>query len=82
LHHRHVSASGAWLCCSVSGGRPRAVTELAGLCGFDAAIAAEDLELLGRRGLAQRDRDGVWSICCPALAPSVERLVRLVLKGP
>lgn len=64
------------------GGRPRAVTELAGPCGFDAAIAAEDLELLGRRGLAQRDRDGVWSICCPALAPSVERLVRLVLKGP
>jgi hypothetical protein len=62
------------------GGRPRTVTELAGLCGFDSAIAAEDLELLGSRGLAQRDRNGVWSVCCPALGPSVERLVQLVLR--
>ena len=63
------------------GRRPRRATELAGLCGFDSAIAAEDLELLGRRGLAQRDRDGVWSICCPALGSSVERLVQLVLRS-
>jgi hypothetical protein len=62
--------------------RPRTVSELAGLCGFEGAIAAEDLELLGRHGLAERDRDGVWSICCPALAPSVERLVHLVLSTP
>jgi hypothetical protein len=63
------------------GSRPRTVTDLAGLCGFDSAIAAEDLELLGRRGLAQRDRGGVWSICCPALGPSIERLVQLVLRS-
>jgi hypothetical protein len=62
--------------------RARTVTELAGLCGFDGAIAAEDLELLRRHRLVQRDRDGVWSICCPALAPAVERLVNLVLAAP
>jgi hypothetical protein len=62
--------------------RPRTVSELAGLCGFDGAIAAEDLELLGRQRLAKRDPDGVWSVCCPALAPSVERLVQLVLTTP
>jgi hypothetical protein len=62
--------------------RPRTVSELAGLCGFDGAIAAEDLELLGRQRLAKRDPDGVWSVCCPALAPSIERLVRLVLTTP
>jgi hypothetical protein len=59
--------------------RPRTVSELAGLCGFDGAIAAEDLELLGRHRLAERAPDGVWSICCPTLAPAVERLVQLVL---
>jgi hypothetical protein len=62
--------------------QPRTVKELAGLCGFDGAIAAEDLELLKRHRLAERDRDGVWSVCCPALAPSVERLVHLVLSTP
>jgi hypothetical protein len=61
---------------------PRTVSELAGLCEFDGAIAAEDLELLGRHRLAERDRDGVWSICCPTLAPAVERLVHLVLATP
>jgi hypothetical protein len=62
--------------------RSRSVKELAGLCGFDGAIAAEDLELLNRHRLVERDRDGVWSVCCPALAPSVERLVGLVLSTP
>jgi hypothetical protein len=33
--------------------RERNVTELAGLCGFDGAIAAEDLELLGRHRIVQ-----------------------------
>jgi predicted transcriptional regulator len=62
--------------------RARTVKELAGLCGFDGAIASEDLELLNRHGIVQRDRDGVWRTCCPALAPSVERLVDLVLSTP
>jgi DNA-binding transcriptional ArsR family regulator len=62
--------------------RARSVTELSGLCGFDGAIASEDLELLSRHGLVERDRDGVWSVCCPVLAPSVERLVNLVLTTP
>ena len=31
--------------------RSRSVKELAGLCGFDGAIAAEDLELLNRHRL-------------------------------
>jgi hypothetical protein len=57
----------------------RTVKQLAGLCGFDGAIAAEDLELLRRHELVERDRDGVWSTCCPALGPAVERLVNLVL---
>jgi DNA-binding transcriptional ArsR family regulator len=60
----------------------RTVGDLAGLCGFDGAIAAEDLERLSRHGLVERDSDGVWSVCCPALAPSVERLVHLVLTTP
>jgi predicted transcriptional regulator len=64
------------------GNRARTVKDLAGLCGFDGAIAAEDLELLRHQGLVDRDRDGVWSICCPAVAPSVERLVNLVLTTP
>jgi hypothetical protein len=64
------------------GKRPRSVRDLAGLCGFDGAIAAEDLERLKRHRLVERDRDGVWQICCPALAPSVERLVNLVLSTP
>jgi DNA-binding transcriptional ArsR family regulator len=64
------------------GNRARTVKELAGLCGFDGAIAAEDLELLRRHGLVERNRDGVWSVCCSALAPSVERLVNLVLTTP
>jgi DNA-binding transcriptional ArsR family regulator len=62
--------------------RARTVTDLAGLCGFDGAVAAEDLELLRRHGLVDRDRDGVWSVCCSALAPSVDRLVNLVLATP
>jgi hypothetical protein len=62
--------------------RPRTVSELAGLCGFDGAIAAEDLELLRRQRLAERNPDGVWRVCCPALAPAVERLVQLVLTTP
>jgi hypothetical protein len=64
------------------GNRTRTVKELAGLCGFDGAIAGEDLELLRRHGLVERDRDGVWSVCCPALTPAVERLVHLVLSTP
>jgi hypothetical protein len=64
------------------GKRDRTVKELAGLCGFDGAIAAEDLELLRRHRLAERDPDGVWSICCPKLVPAVERLVQLVLTTP
>jgi predicted transcriptional regulator len=64
------------------GKRERSVRELAGLCGFDGAIAAEDLELLRRHGLAERDSEGVWRTCCPALAPAVERLVHLVLTTP
>jgi hypothetical protein len=59
--------------------RPGRVSDLAKLCGFDAAIAAEDLELLGRHGLADRSPDGAWRVCCPALSASVERLVDLVL---
>jgi hypothetical protein len=62
--------------------RPHTISELARLCGFDGAIAAEDLELLRRQRLAERDADGVWSVCCPTLAPSVERLVQLVLTTP
>jgi hypothetical protein len=62
--------------------RPYTVSELAGLCGFDGAIAAEDLERLRRHRLAERDSDGVWSICCPKLAPAVERLVELALTTP
>jgi hypothetical protein len=64
------------------GKRERTVSELAGLCGFDGATAAEDLELLRLHRLVERDRHGVWSICCPSLAPSVERLVNLVLTTP
>jgi hypothetical protein len=64
------------------GKRERRVSDLAGLCGFDGAIASEDLELLKRHGLAERDSDGVWRTCCPALAPAVERLVDLVLTTP
>jgi DNA-binding transcriptional ArsR family regulator len=64
------------------GKRERTVTDLAGLCGFDGAIAGEDLELLRRHRLVERDRDGVWTLCCPSLAPSVERLVNLVLSSP
>jgi hypothetical protein len=60
----------------------RTVKELAALCGFDGAIAVEDLELLNRHRLVRRDPDGVWSVCCPALAPPVERLVSLVLSTP
>jgi hypothetical protein len=59
-----------------------AAKELAGLCGFDGAIAAEDLELPSRHRLVERDGEGVWSVCCPALAPSVERLLHLVLNTP
>jgi hypothetical protein len=62
--------------------RARTVKELAGLCGFDGAIAVEDLELLRRHRLVERDPDGVWTVCCSALAPSVERLVHLVLNTP
>jgi hypothetical protein len=60
-------------------GRPRRVSDLAKLCGFDAAIAAEDLERLGRHDLAERSADGAWRACCPALSASVERLVDLIL---
>jgi hypothetical protein len=59
--------------------RPGRLSDLAKLCGFDAAIAAEDLELLARHGLADRSPDGAWGACCPALAASVERLVDLIL---
>jgi len=59
--------------------RPGRVSDLAKVCGFDAAIAAEDLELLARHGLADRSPDGAWRACCPALSASVERLVDLVL---
>jgi hypothetical protein len=62
--------------------QPRTVSELAGLCGFDGAIAGEDLERLRSQRLAERDPDGLWSVCCPALAPAVERLVQLVLTTP
>ena len=62
--------------------RQRTVAEIAGLCGFDTAITAEDLELLARQRLVRREPDGVWHVCCPALAPSVERLVDLVLSTP
>jgi hypothetical protein len=57
----------------------RTVSGLADLCRFDAAIAAEDLELLRRHDLAHRSGDGTWRLCCPDLAPGVERLVDLVL---
>jgi predicted transcriptional regulator len=59
--------------------RPGRVSDLAMVCGFDAAIAAEDLELLARHGLADRSSNGAWRACCPALSTSVERLVDLVL---
>jgi predicted transcriptional regulator len=61
------------------GRRPGRVRDLAQVCGFDTAIAAEDLELLARHGLAGRSPDGAWRTCCPALSASVERLVDLVL---
>jgi hypothetical protein len=61
------------------GRRPARVRDLAQVCGFDNAIAAEDLELLARHGLADRSPDGTWRTCCPALSASVERLVDLVL---
>jgi predicted transcriptional regulator len=59
--------------------RPGRVRDLAQVCGFDAAIAAEDLELLARHGLAARSSDGTWRACCSALSASVELLVDLVL---
>jgi hypothetical protein len=59
--------------------RPGRVSDLASVCGFDAAIAAEDLELLARHGLAARSPDGAWRTCCAALSASTERLVDLVL---
>jgi predicted transcriptional regulator len=62
--------------------RPRTVTELAGLCGFDGALAAEDLERLRRQRLTERNPDGILSICCPLPAPAVERLVQPVLTTP
>jgi hypothetical protein len=45
-------------------------------------FAAEDLELLRRHRLVDRDSEGVWSVCWPFLTPSVERLVELVLTTP
>jgi predicted transcriptional regulator len=62
--------------------RPRTVSELARLCGFDGAIAAEDLELLSRQQLVKRNNKGVWTVCCAAVVPAVERLVHLVLTTP
>jgi predicted transcriptional regulator len=59
--------------------RPGRVSELAKISGFDAAIAAEDLEALARHGLADRSPDGAWRACCLELSASVERLVDLVL---
>jgi hypothetical protein len=59
--------------------RPGRVSDMANVRGFDAAIAAEDLELLARHGLADRSPDGAWRACCPALSTSVERLVHLIL---
>jgi hypothetical protein len=49
------------------------------VCRLDAAIAAEDLELLARHGLADRSPEGAWRACCAALAASVERLIDLIL---
>jgi hypothetical protein len=57
----------------------RTVSGLGGLCRFDKAIAAEDLELLGRHELVRRSPDGCWRLCCPSLAPSVKRLVDLIM---
>jgi hypothetical protein len=57
----------------------RTVSALGELCRFDKAITAEDLELLGRHELVRRSPDGAWQLCCPSLAPSVARLVDLVL---
>ena len=57
----------------------RTVSGLGELCRFDRAIAAEDLELLGRHELVRRSPNGAWRLCCPSLAPSVARLVDLVL---
>jgi hypothetical protein len=62
--------------------RERTVSGLGDLCGFDKAIAAEDLELLGRHELVRRTPDGAWRLCCAGLAPSVARLVDLVLTPP
>jgi DNA-binding transcriptional ArsR family regulator len=62
--------------------REQTVTELSRLCELDAAIASEDLELLRRHRLVDRDGRGVWSVCCPALTTSVERMVELVLATP
>jgi hypothetical protein len=64
------------LCLSL---RERTVSGLGSLCGFDRAIAAEDLELLGRHGIVRRSPDGGWRLCCPSLGPSVARLVDLVM---
>jgi hypothetical protein len=59
--------------------RPGRIGDLAKVCGIDAAIAAEDLELFARHGLADRSPDGEWRACCAALSASVDRLVDLVL---
>jgi hypothetical protein len=57
----------------------RTVSGLGELCRFDKAIAAEDLELLGRHDLVRRSPDGGWGLCCSSLAPSVARLVDLIM---
>jgi hypothetical protein len=60
-------------------GGERSVRQLAGLCHFDPAIAAEDLELLRRHELVNRQPDGTYRICCSELSPAVRRLVDLIV---
>jgi DNA-binding IclR family transcriptional regulator len=61
---------------------PRTFTSLVEQTGLAKSTGSRLLQALERHRLVQRDRDGVWSICCPALAPAVERLVNLVLAAP
>jgi hypothetical protein len=59
--------------------RERTISGLGGLCRFDNAIAAEDLELLGHLELVRRSPNGCWRLCCPSLASSIVQVVDLVM---
>jgi hypothetical protein len=50
----------------------RTISRLGSLCGFDRAIAAEDLEPLGRHELVRRSPHGGWRLCWRA-SPQASR---------